>query len=54
MEINSLRKLLVLTRSLDILSGDVVRRMLCSVIGGAVQDHSVSGRIGVLSDYRRG
>ena len=46
-EIHSLRELLVSTRSLDILSGDVMRRMLCSVPRGAVQNHSSSGRRGV-------
>ena len=35
---NSLRELLVSTRSLNILSGDAVRRMLHSVPRGAVQD----------------
>ena len=40
---NSLRELLVSTRSLDTLPGDVVRRMLHSVPRGAVQDRSASG-----------
>ena len=40
---NSLRELLLQTRSLDTLPGDVVRGMLRSVTRGEVPGHSTSG-----------
>ena len=47
MDSNSLRELLVSSRTLDTFPGDVMRGILQSVSRGEVQGHSVSERGGV-------